>query len=169
MNIYLIGFMGSGKTTIGEILHKHLQMGYTDTDAYIEKTTGRVISEIFASEGEGAFRTYETEALKQIPTGVIATGGGIVETEENISYMQENGIIIYLKASLETIEKRLEGDLTRPLWKQSTADRFALFTRRHELYESAAQIIVETDHKTAEKINAEVVSLLENNQVHDCQ
>ncbi|MDY0396671.1 shikimate kinase [Virgibacillus halophilus] len=169
MIIYLIGFMGSGKTTIGEKLQEQLQMEYTDTDEYIEKMTGRTIPDIFALEGEKAFRTYETNALKEITSGVVSTGGGIVETAENISFMKDNGVVVYLPTSLNVIENRLHDDQSRPLWKQPAAARAALFARRSLLYESTADITVETDHKTVEEISAEVVSLLGNRPVQDCQ
>lgn len=167
--IYLIGFMGSGKTTVGKILHQKLHKKYTDTDLYVEQMTGQTISQIFAKAGEKGFRTYESLALQRITSGVVSTGGGIVEIPDNTACMKSNGIVVFLKASLQTIEGRLQDDQTRPLWNQSVTQRKDLFSRRERLYEEAADIVVETDDKTATEITEEILFKLENRKKLHCR
>ncbi|WLV23551.1 shikimate kinase [Aciduricibacillus chroicocephali] len=150
--IFLIGFMGSGKSTIGHALEKCHSADFADTDHYIEKKHQRKITDIFAEEGENYFRELETEALRTVEAKIVSTGGGIIERIENISVMKARGKIVYLAASFEEISRRLEGDASRPLWKQDESGRKALFERREPLYEDAADYIVQTEGKTAEEI-----------------
>lgn len=150
--IFLIGFMGSGKSTIGHALEQLYSVDFADTDHYIEEKQQRKISDIFATEGEKHFRELETNTLQSIEAGVISTGGGIIERKENIPIMKARGKVIYLSASFEEISRRLEGDASRPLWKQDIAARTSLFERRVPIYEAAADYIVHTEGKTAEQI-----------------
>src|SRR5690554_180913 len=120
-NIVLIGFMGTGKSTIGKRLAEKLNMKYIDIDQYIEDKHGMSISDIFSNKGEPYFRELEKEAAKELSnlTGtVIATGGGIVLNTENIENLRRNGIIICLKADVDTILRNTSSSHNRPLLKQ---------------------------------------------------
>ena len=150
--IFLIGFMGSGKSTIGHVLEQLYSVDFADTDHYIEEKQQRKISDIFAKEGEDYFRDLESNTIQSIEAKIISTGGGIIERQENISIMKGRGKVVYLSASFEEISRRLEGDASRPLWKQDRNARIALFERRVPIYEAAADYIVHTEGKTAEQI-----------------
>lgn len=159
--IYLIGFMGSGKSTIGQGLAEDLSKSYLDTDEYIERTYQRKIVDIFAEDGESVFRYYEIEALKKINhVDIVSTGGGIVEKEVNYDTMKNNGVIIYLEASFNEISKRLLNDTNRPLWNNNNGDKKNLFNRRIPLYEKFADYIIKTDDKTIEEIIKELKNII---------
>lgn len=155
--IYLIGFMGSGKSTVGIALADKLEKTYVDTDQFIVDTHQQQIADIFQKFGENTFRNYETNALKEVSTyEVVSTGGGIVEKNENIQTMQKNGLIIYLHASFKEIENRLENDQTRPLWKSDDEEKLKLYLRRLSMYEKYADHIIHTDKKTVNEIVQEI-------------
>lgn len=160
--IYLIGFMGSGKSTIGGKLGEVLIENYLDTDREIEKVYKQNIPEIFSEKGEETFRQYETAILKKVNQPIISTGGGIVERKENIHIMKQNGTIIYLATSFKEIFKRLEKDVNRPLWNKDIADRKALYYKRVHLYEKHADEIIVTDGKSPEMIVNEILMRLRN-------
>ncbi|MEL7036855.1 MAG: shikimate kinase [Cyanobacteria bacterium J06592_8] len=117
INLYLIGMMGAGKSTVGRLLATELGYRFIDTDDVITQVAGQSISQIFAEEGEEAFRTLESQVLsglcayKQL---VIATGGGIILKPMNWSYLH-HGLIVWLDVSPENLYERLKGDNTRPL------------------------------------------------------
>jgi len=155
--IYLIGFMGSGKSTVGIALADKLEKTYVDTDQFIVDTHQQQIADIFQKFGENTFRNYETNALKEVSTyEVVSTGGGIVEKNENLQTMQKNGLIIYLHASFKEIENRLENDQTRPLWKSDDEEKLKLYLRRLSMYEKYADHIIHTDKKTVNEIVQEI-------------
>jgi|SRR5690625_955003 len=155
--IYLIGFMGSGKSTVGIALADKLEKTYVDTDQFIVDTHQQQIADIFQEFGENTFRNYETNALKEVSTyEVVSTGGGIVEKNENLQTMQKNGLIIYLHASFKEIENRLENDQTRPLWKSDDEEKLKLYLRRLSMYEKYADHIIHTDKKTVNEIVQEI-------------
>ncbi|SHF60598.1 shikimate kinase [Ornithinibacillus halophilus] len=155
--IYLIGFMGSGKTTVGKALHELLQLPFVDTDQWIEEITGDSIPNIFQLSGEEAFRLLELQAIQELSKAIIATGGGIVEKEDNIEMMKQKGIIIYLKTSLKEISQRLQNDNSRPLWQTSISQREQLYQKRCHLYEKYADKTISTDEKTSYQIAQEIV------------
>ncbi len=166
-NIILEGFMGSGKTTVSEILADRLDLDILDTDKAIEETEGRSISSIFEEEGEEAFRDMETELLQTIVADhwrdmVISLGGGLPVREENRRLLSQAGKVIYLKASPETVYERVKGDTTRPLLQ--TMDPLSkikeLQSARSDFYEQAADIIVDTDGKEPEAIAKEIIDKL---------
>ena len=145
-NIYLVGPMGSGKTTIGQRLARLLGLEFLDCDHELEAQTGASVSLIFDVEGEDGFRARETRLLADLTTrkGVlIATGGGSVLREENRRMLRESGLVVYLKTSVAQQLKRLSRDRSRPLLQ--TADRRArleaLAEHRNPLYEEVAQIV----------------------------
>lgn len=158
--IYLIGFMGSGKSTIGSRLSTLLNKAYIDTDIYIENKYKQQITKIFHEKGEDVFRAYESDALNELPNGIVSTGGGIVERSININIMKASGIIVYLHTSFNEITNRLKHDQTRPLWKTNLASKKALFERRTELYENCADIVINTDNKLVNDIVNEIKLLI---------
>lgn len=162
--IYLIGFMGCGKSTVGQHLSKAIGGKFVDSDQYIEEKHGQVIADIFKAFGEDTFRTYESEALKELGTyDVVSTGGGIVERRENLHSMNKNGTIVYLETPFDEIVERLKSDVTRPLWNSNEVDKMkALYNRRIKLYEQFADVVINTDGKTIEVIVSEIVGLKKN-------
>ncbi|SDK55232.1 shikimate kinase [Sediminibacillus albus] len=163
-SLFLIGFMGSGKTSVMVSLARKLGLPYIDTDKAIEEEQEQRIPAIFEEEGEAAFRKYESEILQKMPKldTVIATGGGIVEKEKNREWLKRNGTIVYLHTSLQEINKRLAEDQSRPLWKRH--DKTALYTSRLAKYEDAATVRVTTDFKTPEQIADEIIELIKKQQ-----
>ena len=158
--LYLIGFMGSGKTTVSHHLSEKLNIDYVDLDMEIERKQKKSIKDIFKEEGEKAFRTYETDTLMAVTDKIIvATGGGVVEREENIRYMKENGISIYLKTSFEEIKNRLESDQSRPLWKDIKQNK-ELYFRRNTIYEQVADYVIFCDGLTIVEIIEKIVNII---------
>ncbi len=160
-NIYLVGFMGTGKTTVSHALAKSLGFGEIDTDAQIVSQQGRSIKEIFASEGEGYFRTLETELLRQMQgqeKKVVSCGGGMVLQRENISLMKENGLVVLLTAEPETIFARVCQNSGRPLLdgKMDVAHIRELLGQRRPYYEEAGELVVRTDGRSPEEISEEI-------------
>lgn len=154
-NIILIGFMGCGKSSVGKYMSKRRRYKLIDTDAYIEEKEGRSISEIFDADGEEAFRQMETECIKELigMSGkklAVAVGGGLPMREINRELLHELGTIVYLRASIDTLEKRLQGDNRRPLLQGGGLRTKIenLFAQRESTYEELADIIVDTDNCT---------------------
>jgi shikimate kinase len=117
-NLALVGFMGTGKSTIGRIAAEQLQFGFVDTDHWIETQLGRSIQDIFANEGEAAFRQYEKQALEGLSQQrnlVIAAGGGLVMDPANLASLKAHSLVICLWASPETIWERVKTQTHRPL------------------------------------------------------
>lgn len=157
-NLILIGFMGSGKSSLGRYISGQ---GYRliDTDGYIEDKLGRAVSDIFAVEGEEYFRSLETRTLEELLESgaqncVIAVGGGLPVREVNRTLMHRLGTVIYLRAQPTTLEFRLSGDKRRPLLRGGKLrERIdSLMAERKDIYESAADIIIDTDGFTFEEI-----------------
>ncbi|MCH5272662.1 MAG: shikimate kinase [Lachnospiraceae bacterium] len=156
-NVVLIGFMACGKSTVGKKLAGALRYSFLDTDALIEETCQKKISQIFAEDGEEAFRQAETAALKKLKEEVkhcvIATGGGMPLREENVRYMREIGTVFFLQADIETILGRLRDDTQRPLAagenRQEREERLRnLYAKRLPVYKEAAEICIDTEGKT---------------------
>jgi shikimate kinase len=140
LNLVLVGFMGTGKTEVGRILAGRLSRPFVEMDAEIERKAGRTISDLFATEGESAFRRMEREWVREQAgkTGrVIATGGGVVLDPANLVELGRGGVVVCLMASKETLLERLRGDRSRPLLE---GDRFTRLTdlleARRALYEA---------------------------------
>jgi shikimate kinase len=166
-NVILIGFMGSGKSTIGRALSRKLDVKHIDTDWLIEKQQSRKISEIFRDEGEAAFRKMETACIQELLGRkycyIISVGGGLPMKEVNREILHELGQIVYLKADIATLEKRLSGDKKRPLLQEGNLhDKIAgLMEQRESTYENLADIIVCTDGKDIEQITDEIMKGVE--------
>ena len=169
-NIVLIGFMGTGKTTVGRLLAKQLEWNFVDLDKEIEAACGMAVSRIFAEHGEAFFRQRESEAIKRLSQcthTVISTGGGAVLRDENIDNLRQCGILVRLQARPEVIVSRVENDqhVTRPLLSQP--DRLqtvtALLAERQDRYE-LADISVDTDNNTPDEVVQKIKSLC---HIHD--
>ncbi len=166
VNIILIGFMGSGKSSLGKWMSANAGFGFLDTDEYIEEKEKRTINEIFAADGEEYFRNLETGTVREL-TGelentVISVGGGLPIREENQVNLKKLGKVIYLRAKPETLIERLKGDESRPLLKGGNLeDKInSLMSARSEIYEKAADIIVDTDGLTLEYIYNDIENKL---------
>ena len=161
-NIILMGFMGAGKTTIGKKLSKALNWEFIDTDAYIEEEQGRKISDIFAEDGEIAFRDMETDLLKRLQHGenqfVLSIGGGMPVREENRALLRNLGTVIYLKTSKEEIIRRVSGDKNRPLLQGGDLEEKVanLMNAREHIYIETAHGEIVTDGKTPEQVVKEI-------------
>ncbi|MGA9575342.1 MAG: shikimate kinase AroK [Lysobacterales bacterium] len=145
-NIFLIGPMGSGKTTIGKHLAKMFGLKFYDCDHELERLTGASVSLIFDLEGEAGFRTRESQLLKQLTAknGVlIATGGGTVCNEENRRLLRSQGLVVYLETSIENQLKRLNKDKSRPLLQAGdrTQRLRDLAEARNPLYDATADLV----------------------------
>lgn len=157
-NVILIGFMGSGKTTIGHTLQEKYGYEFLDTDAYIEEKEGRKISQIFQEDGEAYFRRLETQVLRELAGKVshklIATGGGTPLQRENARLLRELGRVYYLRTGEEEIWKRVKDSQDRPLLAcEDPRGRIReLFHQRQALYQHAAHVEIDTDGKTPEEI-----------------
>jgi len=166
-NIILIGFMGSGKTTFGKWLAGSWNMSFCDTDELIETKEGRTINDIFSKEGEEYFRDLETEMIKALidervdrtlqdialaESAVISVGGGLPVRPENRELMRRLGICVYLRTSKEELVRRLQSDTTRPLLAGGRLEKkiSSLMAERKDIYESAADVILDTDNMSFE-------------------
>ena len=161
MLITLTGFMGSGKTTVGKVLADFLGCPFMDLDDLIVKKAGKSIPEIFAQDGEPAFRQLEARLLRQTVekytenTVVLALGGGAVTAPASAALLREKTVCIYLRATLETLLSRLEGETAgRPLADASLADRLAA---REPLYEQTAHVIIDTDGLSPDEVADEII------------
>ncbi|QUH24829.1 chorismate mutase [Serpentinicella alkaliphila] len=161
-NIVLVGFMGTGKTSVGKQLASMLAMEYIDIDETIEKSQGMSIGSIFESKGEQYFRELESKCVIELEaksSSVISCGGGIVLNNNNILSLKKNGKVFLLTAKPETIYTRLKQDSSRPLLKSKSEDEIKeLLEKRRKLYMDCADIIVNTDNKSIEDICMEIVS-----------
>ena len=175
-NVYLIGMMGSGKSTIGTILADRLSHQFFDTDVLIEQISGQTVTELFEQSGENAFRQLETQVLSELSSYIrklIATGGGIVITPENWGHLR-SGIIVWLDVPVAVLCARLENDTTRPLLMGDLETKLnTLFADRSPLYSQADLHIKLEGHETPEEIcdrilvdlNAALVAKAEENAI----
>ena len=165
-NIYLIGMMGSGKTTIGKILSKKLKMNFIDIDHKIEKIMSMEISEIFDEFGQKRFRDMESSFLieKSKEKGIIfSTGGGIILKESNRECLLNNGITILLETSIDELINRIKNTYDRPLLKNSKnikVDLLTIWNERKIIYTSCANHIVKTDKYHPHIITNKIIKIL---------
>jgi shikimate kinase len=148
-NIFLVGLMGAGKTSVGRMLAKRLNKDFYDTDAEIEQITGVKIPVIFDIEGESGFRTREEKVIERLTAMhgiVLATGGGAVLSPVNRTHLKQHGHVIYLRATPEDLWRRTRRDRNRPLLQ--TANPLAklkeLHAQRDPLYSEVADLVVDT-------------------------
>ena len=164
-NIYLIGFMGAGKSTVSKELQKRLDMDIAEMDQMIVDNQGMPISDIFTKYGEDYFRDVETKTLielKEKGSTIVSCGGGIVVREENTAHMKDNGKVVLLTATPETILERVKDSNERPILNDNMNVEFIanLMEKRREKYLAVADICVATDGKSASEICDEIISAL---------
>ena len=161
-NIFLIGFMGAGKSTVARHLQKRLKMNLAEMDERIEKEQGMTIPEIFEKYGESRFRDLESELILTIGkegNTIVSCGGGVVVRPENIEYMKKNGRVFYLKTSPETVYNRVKDSTNRPILNGNMNVEYiaSLMEKRRALYEGAADITITTDGKSVDEITDEII------------
>ncbi|MCP3025701.1 shikimate kinase [Halobacillus sp. A5] len=158
--IYLIGYMGSGKTTIAKKLSLTLNVEYIEMDESIEEEAGMSIPKIFEHYGEEYFRELETNLLRSLRGDkIVSTGGGVILKEENRELLQK-GTVVFLHALFETIDERLSNDEHRPLWSAGRETNQKRYEQRLPLYQTLADYTIQVDHKTEEAITKEVLNCL---------
>ena len=162
-NIALIGFMGTGKTSVSRVLKDMLAMDNVGSDEVVVKMAGMSINDIFAKYGEEHFRNLETRALASFASlkqTVIDCGGGAVLRPKNIEILRTHSRIVLLTASPETILERLKNDDSRPVLrgKKTIAGITELMNKRADAYKAAADVIVNTDNKTIMQVCEEIIT-----------
>ena len=163
MNLVLIGYRGTGKSVVGVILSRRLGMRYIGMDAAIVENAGISIPEIVGKYGWPGFRDLESEQVRKLAALdnlVIDTGGGVIEREENIEVLQKNAMIFWLRARVDTIVSRIQGDNQRPSLtsgKSFTDEVAEVLERRTPRYQSAANHEIETDNLTPEQIADRII------------
>ena len=169
-NIALIGFMGSGKSTIGRHLAKRLDWRLTDTDCLVERVAGCSIPTLFARDGEQAFRDQETNILLGVTTGerqVVATGGGVVLREENVAALRGGCLVVYLTARPDILAERVgRRPAERPLLAQEDEPVLTrilrMLSERGPLYQRACHVMVDTSDRAPHAVVEEIVRSWEN-------
>jgi len=168
-NIFLVGMMGAGKTTLGRALARRLGREFVDSDRVLVERTGVPVATIFEIEGEEGFRRRESGVLQELCARdrcVIATGGGVVLTEANRDLMRTSGTVVYLKARLESLWERTRHDSTRPLL--ATPDPRArlaeLLAEREPLYRQTAHVVVETGQQSPATAVGRVLAALRDHE-----
>ncbi len=160
LNIYLIGMMGSGKTTVGNHLAQSLDYRFIDTDQTIEAIAKQPVSAIFEQSGEACFRELETKVLAELSVytrSVVATGGGIIQEQMNWSYLK-HGLIVWLNVDLEILKKRVAEDATRPLAEKLES---LLETRRPLYAQADIEIAVKSGSEpNPEELAAQIIAMI---------
>lgn len=164
-NIMLIGFMGTGKTTVSRCLSQLLESDEVDTDQLIIEKEGISIPDIFKNHGEDYFRNCETNTLIDLESKnqlIVSCGGGIVLKEENVVHMKNNGKVVLLTASPKTILDRVKNSTDRPILNNNMNEEFIeeLMEKRRNKYMKAADVIVNTDNKEVLEVAKEIIHKL---------
>ncbi len=164
-NLFIIGPMGAGKTTIGKRLARELKLEFIDLDQAIESHTGASIPLIFDIEGEAGFRRRESDLLRRLVSRegiLLATGGGAILAEENRHLLRDNGLVIYLKTPVDEQLRRLKHDRSRPLLQ--AADRrerlLQMAQQRNPLYEQTADLIIHSSGESAGHMTHKALRLI---------
>ncbi|MBQ1311163.1 MAG: shikimate kinase [Blautia sp.] len=160
-NLFLIGFMGAGKSAAAKKLHTMYGYEVVEMDSEIEQSQGKSISGIFRDEGEAYFRRLETELLKSFSGKegyVVSCGGGAAMREENVAEMKKNGKVVWLTASPGTIYERVKNSSSRPLLAGNMNVEYisGLMAEREEKYRNAADIVIDTDSRSLKEICEEI-------------
>jgi shikimate kinase len=164
MRIYLVGYMGTGKSYLGKMLSERLGFPYFDTDAIIEAQKKKMISQIFSEEGEEAFRLYEKEAIRSfdMENAVVSCGGGLPCFHDNMENMLEDGIVIWIKSSVQDIIERIGKDKERPLLNMEDKE-LTSFIKKHlksrKKYYSKSQVKVWNRGPTIGTVNRMITYL----------
>ena len=162
MTIFLCGFMGCGKSTVGQKLAKTLNVPFTDMDTYIEEQAGKTIPEIFSEDGEPHFRDLETQAVRDLATqeGVIACGGGAMLRDINAKIAAENGTVLFLDVPFRMCYLRI-ANTDRPIVKRSTRQElYNLYRKRRGVYRRHSTHRIEAVHSPTQTVQ-EIIALLE--------
>ncbi|MDC3368596.1 shikimate kinase AroK [Gammaproteobacteria bacterium] len=167
MNIFIVGPMGSGKSTVGKIISSELFLNFFDTDEEIESRTGASIDWIFDLEGEEGFRKRESQILEEMVQQnsiVLSTGGGIILSEPNRELLSSRGTVFYLATPIETQLERTSKDKDRPLLKNGDPRKILkeLHIARESLYEEVSDYVVNTEGKSSQEVSAEIIKLVKN-------
>ncbi len=162
LNIYLIGMMGCGKSTIGQLLAEQLQYKFFDTDHLIEQVSRQSVNDIFAMAGEEEFRSIEAKVLAEISAYtklVVATGGGMVLRRSNWGYLQQ-GLVVWIDVPAEVLWERLAGDASRPLLRTANpqAQLIQLLESRRQRYAEADLHILVTAQQTPQSVAADILT-----------
>jgi len=169
MNLFLIGYRCSGKTTIGKSIAMTIDWPFVDSDLLVIKESGKSIKDIIDTEGWDAFRHMERSALKQICTDdrqVVATGGGVVLDEANIQAMKTSGMVVWLDATAETIQKRMLQDRNTGNFRPALTDKGrieeieGMLLKRNPYYESASDFYIGTDDVPVSEITKRIIKKL---------
>ena len=167
MNIFIVGPMGSGKSTVGKIISAELFLDFFDTDDEIEIRTGASIDWIFDLEGESGFRKRESEMLDEMVKRnsiVLSTGGGIVLESANRELLSSRGTVFYLSTPISVQVERTAKDKDRPLLKNGDPEKILskLHDEREEFYKSVSDHIIETEDKSSQEVASEIIKLVKN-------
>ncbi len=170
MNIYLVGYRGTGKTALSRAVALHMERLFVDTDELIVESEGMSVPEIFASEGEPRFRELETSILSELATRddlVVATGGGIIGSEENRDIIKKTGLCIYLKASPDVIYSRISGDANRPALTQKSEreEIVTMLEKRKAWYEEVSQMNIDTGENNIRQCLDQITSFIQSQGV----
>lgn len=165
-NIMLIGFMGTGKTTISREMSKLMNMKEVDMDDYIVKSQKMSINDIFDKYGEEYFRNIETECLKEIQIRkgmIVSCGGGVVLKDENVKLMKDGGVIVLLTATAQTVYNRVKNSKDRPILNGHMNVEYiaSLMEKRRQRYLDVADIKIATDGRTPRDICQEIIESLD--------
>ena len=165
MNIFIVGPMGSGKSTVGKIISDELFLNFFDTDEEIENRTGASIDWIFDLEGEEGFRKRESGVLEEMVqknSVVLSTGGGIILSENNRELLSSRGTVFYLATPISVQLERTAKDKDRPLLKNGDPGQILqeLHEKRKNLYKSVSDHIVETEDKSSQEVAWEIINLV---------
>ena len=165
MNIFIVGPMGSGKSTVGKIIADELFLSFLDTDEEIETRTGASIDWIFDLEGEDGFRKRESSILQDMAKRnsiVLSTGGGIILSEENRELLSSRGTVFYLATPISVQLERTAKDKDRPLLKNGDPEKILtkLQIDRESLYEAVADHVVNTENKSSQEVASEIIKLV---------
>lgn len=165
-NIFLVGPMGAGKSTIGRYLAQQLHMEFVDSDTVIEERTGADIAWVFDVEGEEGFRKREEAVINELTEQqgiVLATGGGSIKSKENRNRLSARGIVVYLETTIEKQLARTNRDKKRPLLQTDDPRSVleALAQERNPLYEEIADLVIRTDDQGAKVVANQIVTMLE--------
>jgi len=174
MNIVLIGYRGTGKSAVGALVGARLGMPCLSADAKIVEKAGMPIPAIVEQVGWPGFRDIESEVVRelaQLDRVILDTGGGVIEREENITVLRESGVLIWLRASVDKIVSRIQGDTERPSLtggKSFTDEVAEVLERRTPKYRAAAQFEIDTDLLTLDEVAERAVGIWETyNQLHE--
>ena len=165
MNIFIVGPMGSGKSTVGKIISDELFLNFFDSDDEIESRTGASIDWIFDLEGEEGFRKRESSILEEMVKQnsiVLSTGGGIILSDSNREMLSSRGTVFYLSTPISVQIERTSKDKDRPLLKNGDPEEILtrLQKERKDLYESVSDHIIETENKSSQQVASEIINLV---------